>query len=356
MHRARERIEWIIAYLLALTSAASASLYGFLSAAGPYGIVKGAGLFGVAFVGCHGPAWVSKAKQRLGWPGALFATLATAVCLSNASGSATLRAERAKISASTDADRAELARLMSERAAMVFTPASEESVEAARAAVASAERVRTAECGNGDPKQRGPNCRQRETDEQTKRDALAAALANKALTDKATKRDADAAAVRARLNETDPAIDGDPQASTFSQLTGITVATSAALNAFWLSLAFEIGAMLAMLVAYSKSVTMVEAAPTETMPAEVVAIGSARRSGDVDRFAVARLHPVEGAVSAIADLYDQYRVWATAQQLRAVSRIKFAQALAGICETTGFEMAGGIIKGLQLIEGSPRRA
>jgi hypothetical protein len=58
---------------------------------------------------------------------------------------------------------------------MGFAPLTEESVAAARDAVAAAERIRAAECGNGDRKQRGPNCRQRETEEQARREALTTA-------------------------------------------------------------------------------------------------------------------------------------------------------------------------------------
>jgi hypothetical protein len=289
--KTRERLEWLIAYALAFTSAASASLYGFLSSAGPYGVVKGAGLFGVAFVGCHGPAWVSKAKQRLGWSGALFAAMATAICLSatlwgglgsNATGAATLNAERVKINEATRTDRAELARLMSERGALIFVPATDESVQAARDAVTSAENIRKAECED-----RGSRCRQREADEQTKREALATVLANRAQTEKAAKLDADVATVRARLDQAAPSVESDPQASTFSQLIGVTVATSAALNAFWLSLAFELGAMLAMLIAYSNTVPA--AAPvTRTRTIEGVALVIQERRPDGAAAAQAR--------------------------------------------------------------------
>ena len=46
-----------------------------------------------------------------------------------------------------------------------------------------------------DQRQRGPNCRQRETEEQAKRDSLASVLTNKALTERAAQLDADAARV-----------------------------------------------------------------------------------------------------------------------------------------------------------------
>ena len=207
-------MEFGIAYTLALASAATASLYGLMSATGAYGIVKAVGLFGVAFVGCHGPAWMVKAKQRLGWSGAVFGALVTAVCLvatlwgglgTNASGGAGIRAERTTQGANVAADRAELARLLSTRQAMPpFAPATAETVRAAREGVTAAEAIRLRECGNGDPKQRGPNCRIRETEEQAKRDALTMAETSKAATDRAAKLDADAAAIRTRL-DTSPA-------------------------------------------------------------------------------------------------------------------------------------------------------
>jgi hypothetical protein len=46
-------------------------------------------------------------------------------------------------------------------------------------------------------------------------------------------------------------VNTDPQASTFSQLTGFSVDTSAALYAFLFSIALETAAMFAMMVAYS---------------------------------------------------------------------------------------------------------
>jgi len=82
------------------------------------------------------------------------------------------QAERVRAKADQAEDRAELARITGERGALKFTPTTDDAVKAARDTAATAERIRVAECGNGDPRQRGPNCRQRETEEQSKRDAL----------------------------------------------------------------------------------------------------------------------------------------------------------------------------------------
>jgi len=109
------------------------------------------------------------------------------VTFTNSLGAIAGRATRAKDDVA--ADRAELSRITQERAAMRFVPATEETVAAAREAVVAAERIHIAECGNGDPKQRGPNCRQRETEEQARREALTSALASRAVTDRAASLD-----------------------------------------------------------------------------------------------------------------------------------------------------------------------
>jgi hypothetical protein len=248
----------------------------------------------------------------------------------NATRSAALSAERAKATTSIQADRAELARLTSERGAMVFTPASEASVEAARAAVTAAEQVRIAECD-----QRGPHCRQRETEEADKRGALAAALTNKALTDKATKLESDAAAIRARLHHTAPAIEADPQASAFSQLTNIAADKAAALYAFWISLAFEIGAMLAMLIAYSNTVPVAEPA-ARTMVIAGVPLAASKNvvpmvprqpkpAMIIGRHMLKRLARVDGEEVPLAAIYSDLCRWCAEQSIAPPSVAEFGQ-------------------------------
>lgn len=271
-----KRLEILIAYSITCASAALASLYGFMSASGYYGLAKGVGLCCVAFVGCHGPAWIAKVYREMGWPAAVFGTLATAACLgvtlygglgTIASGGADLQAVNVKVSGTFERDRAALKRLTAAREAMKFTAADADAVKAAQTATQAAERIRERECGNGDPKQRGPNCRQRETEEQAKRDALSTTLTNKALTDQASKLDREIAAVSAKLDQAPAIAAADPQASTFSQLTGFSVDTSAALYAFLFSIALETAAMFAMMVAYS-SPRIAPQATSENTPSE----------------------------------------------------------------------------------------
>lgn len=164
-------------------------------------------------------------------------------------------AERTKASDSAKDDRAELARLTAERSAMpAFTPATAETVTAARDAVTLAATVRAAECGK-----RGPLCRQREGDEAGARAALAKAISDKAATDRAAKIDSDAATVRARLAKAAPvAATADPGAAALSALMatfGVTVPTT--LVAQWLTLvgvvALELGSALAVVLVRATS-------------------------------------------------------------------------------------------------------
>jgi hypothetical protein len=163
-------------------------------------------------------------------------------------------AERTKASDTAKDDRAELARLTSERAAMAFTPATAETVTAAREAVAAAERTRKAECGDGSAKQRGPNCRAREADEAAARAALTKTIADKATTDRAAKLDTDAASVRGRLANAAPvAGTADPGAAALAgYLATFGLSVPPSLLAQWLVLvavlALELGSALAVVL------------------------------------------------------------------------------------------------------------
>lgn len=175
-------------------------------------------LFGMLAAGAYaGPAvaLVVAAKGRKG-AACVLAILALFAIVANwsqtlgaiAHRGAGTEAERSKASAAIEDDRAELRRIVAQREGMTFTRATDDTVKAARDAVAAAERIRLAECGNGDPRQRGPNCRLRETEEQNSRTGLAAVLSNAALTEQAAKLEADAATVRARLADAPPVKEG----------------------------------------------------------------------------------------------------------------------------------------------------
>jgi hypothetical protein len=85
---------------------------------------------------------------------ALVVTFTNSLGAIAARGDTTL-AERTKVADARKDDRAELRRIAAERLAMVFIPATEDAVRISREMVSAAERTRKAECGNGDPGQRG---------------------------------------------------------------------------------------------------------------------------------------------------------------------------------------------------------
>jgi hypothetical protein len=130
------------------------------------------------------------------------------------------QAERIRASTEIAADRAELKRLAHERDGIALRPVTEDALTAAREAVVGAERIRLAECGNGDPRQRGSSCRARETDEQTRRDALGALLLDQAAATRASELDAAAAAIRIRLAKTAPVHNANPLGSVLELLFG----------------------------------------------------------------------------------------------------------------------------------------
>jgi hypothetical protein len=344
-----KRLELLIAYSIACASATLASLYGFMSASGYYGLAKGLGLCCVAFVGCHGPAWIGKVKRELGWPAALFGCLATAACLgvtlygglgTIASGGADLRAENAKVSGDSARNLTTLKRLSAEREAMRFTATDTEAVRAAQAAANAAERIRALEC-----EKRGPSCRTRESEEQAKLEALTLARTNKSLTDQAAKLDGQIAALSAKLDNAPPVKAADPQASTFSQLTGFSVDTSAALYAFLFSIALETAAMFAMMVAYSTpkpamaAVVAVQpkpAAVVEEKPSNVVALVSSNPPAvSLIEFAAGALTREAGANIEFDDFYLAYWQHCKAIDGRAVAPSEAVEQTNQLCAECG---------------------
>jgi hypothetical protein len=99
---------------------------------------------------------------------------------------------------------------------------------------------------------------------------LTIAKTNKSLTE-AAKLDREIAAVTAKLDRAPAIVAADPQASTFSQLTGFSVDTSAALYAFLFSIALETAAMFAMMVAYSDPKTVPRPVGEAPAPSESAA-------------------------------------------------------------------------------------
>ena len=277
----------------------------------------------------------------------------------------TTQAERNKAKTDSAADLADLKRMARERDTMVFTPTTTEAVQAVREAVNSAEAIRQRECGNGDPKQRGPNCRQRETEEQAKRDALAAVLASKALTDRAAKLAQDAAAVRARLNKAPPVENPNPLGTTLELLLGAAAAALTAWQQAVVAAVFEL-CLVGVMVIYEllgQHVTtqlMTKADPEdqqsahplrsdrELVPASAAATPVTSPSknrakvgaglGAVRTFIGERVSPADGERVEMRALVQEYRAWCADKGIEPVTLEGFLAAVEKVCRKVGIKI------------------
>jgi hypothetical protein len=278
------------------------------------------------------------------------------------------QAERVRAKADQAEDRAELARITGERGALKFTPTTDDAVKAARDAVATAERIWVAECGNGDPRQRGPNCRQRETEEQSKRDALASVLANKALTERAVQLDADAARVRANLAKAPRVQNANPLGAVLEQMIGATAAALTAWQQAIVAGVFElclVGVMVIYeLLGHAKQpiegrVVDREARgsdddvglgpdipqlpkPLTPRPRRKAATASSKtKVGSVKAFVLDSVFPGEGECTEMKTLIQGYRAWCTKHDHSPLALREFLDEIEKICRHIGVEIKVG---------------
>jgi hypothetical protein len=215
-------------WLFGLGVVALVARYGYISSDNEVNGAILAFLFaGLAFGGLFGHAVaVHIWRIHRGWSVLLGLVCVAALVLniSNSLGAIAGRddktlAERTKVKETRADDRADLKRLTAEREALpAFVATTVEAVRAARDAVAASETIRLRECGNGDPKQRGPKCRERETEEQTKRDALERVLTARGLTERADKLEAELKRLRERLEKGDAVRNVNPQGAIWTKL------------------------------------------------------------------------------------------------------------------------------------------
>jgi hypothetical protein len=279
-----------------------------------------------------------------------------------AAGGDTTQAERRKAKTDSAADLADLKRIARERDGMVFVPVTAEVVRAASEAVRSAEEIRQRECGAGDPRQRGPNCRQRESEEQAKRDALAAVLANKALTDRAAKLDQDAEAVRAKLGKAPPVEKANPLGETLELLLGAAAAALTAWQQAVVAAVFELCLVGVMVIfellgqnAGGSATTQTKADPDDRQPAcEAIAAPAVarlsasspdkRRSksapplASVKAFIGERVSPANGERVEMKALVQEYRSWCAGKGTGPVDLESFLEEVEKVCSKVGIEI------------------
>jgi hypothetical protein len=354
-----------LAALLCVVSVALAARYGYKGADTEIDGFTSATVFGViAFCACLFDA----AAVRLWFMGhrlgayviGPIAAAAFIVTVTNSLGAIASRsdsnqAERSLAKAEQADDRAELARITRQREALSFTPTTEEVVKVARDAVTTAERFRTAECDR-----RGPKCRERESEEQAKRDGLAAALTNQALTNQARKLDTDAARVRAKLANAPKVQNANPLGAALEQMIGATAATLTAWQQTIVAVVFELCLVGVMVIyellgqtseAQAKGDTQVLGADNSITEPPAVPGRQTRRSktpakrdlsvGSAKTFIHDRLFPANGQRIDMKALTGDYRVWCAQRGVAAMELDRFLDEIEAVCRKAGIAIVIG---------------
>jgi hypothetical protein len=284
--------------------------------------------------------------------------LALIVNLSNSLGALAGRAdkspiERVALNKGIRSDEAELVRLQRQRDAMpAFVATDEVAVTAAKRAADTASSNRRAECGNGEPKQRGPNCRQREVDEKDAADRLAAATSARVSTERAGKLEASMTAIHQRLASAGPVVTVNVQGSALARLfrlpdTEADFATTVQ--------QFGMAAIVELLIAFaliawetlrpapqavtppSKKTDEQPVQPTEPPTSFKVLpkpklVSSRAPAGGVSDYVLARLEAAKGCEIEFGDAYVDYTAWCATSGFEPLSPELFAQAMKGLCE------------------------
>lgn len=338
----------VSAWLIAGISVALAARYGFKSADTPtdgiiYAVMFGAIAAGGGLMQALAVHVVVTAGMGKGWRvlwglviGAIGLTAMLATVLSSLGAIAgradAIAAERTKASETVKDDRSDLARLTAERKALVFTPATAETVDAARVAMTTAARARTAECGDGDAKQRGKHCRAKEDAETAAADRLAAVVVDKAATERAAKLDTDLAAIRTRLEKAPTVQTINPLAAALARLTGMSVSDAADKRDLFLAIVLELlvaGSMIGVELSRGHQ-PPAPAAPATPPPLP---------AGDIGKFLLA--NTVRKLRSRISwrEMHVKYTTWC-ADAYQPLDFEAFASMLATICRDIGVKVTG----------------
>jgi hypothetical protein len=357
--------------------------YGYVGSDTPADGAIAAFFFAVIAVGgIVGPAVaVHLFRSATGWAriwgvlAGIVAVVALVANLSNSLGALAGRAdktiaERTKAADNRKDDRAELARVMAERQGLpAFTPATAETVAAAKRAADTATTNRAAECDK-----RGPNCRAREIDEQAAADKLAVATTNKAATDRAAKLDSDAAVIRKRLDAAPAVASVNPLAETLGRMFAMPAETAATAQQVGMVVVVELLIAFALVAWELLGRPMAPAASpaagtheggemapenTNSRPdansaaGNVVSLDSARPTGDPAEFALRYLEPAPGASVALDDLHRPYSAWCRDAGRRALALDEFAARFAELLAFAGMSTAkrGGrlVVRDVKLV-------
>jgi hypothetical protein len=251
-------LAYIVAGIPALIGIGFVARFAFITSDTPADGLATAFLFGMAAAGAFaGPAIAVAVRNRgrktaavIWWALATLAIVAnwTHTLSAIAQRGAGRDASRVKLSIDTAADRKTLERLERELGSLPpFTPTTAEAVAATRSAAEIAQRTRVVECGLSN-ETRGNRCRERESDERAKQDALTKALESKATTDRQSALESSAAVLRNRLANTPATPPENILGRTLGRLLPVSAATAATLQQAFVSAIVEllIAAVLAL--------------------------------------------------------------------------------------------------------------
>ena len=267
-------------------------------------------------------------------------------------------AERTRVADARKDDRAELKRLQDTLAAVgTFTATDEAAVAAAKRSADTATSNRIAECDK-----RGPNCRQREIEEQIAARSLASVTAGKAATDRATKLEADIAAVRARLSTGEVVANPNPLGSVLALLLGSAASVLMAWQQAIVAGVFDL-CLVGVMVIYEllgqeagRQISIqYKGEPDKRQPYREPILGQAmakpavsslsrsrskraRALASVKAFIGERVTPAEGERVEMKALVQEYRVWCAGKGSGPVDLESFLEEVEKVCRKVGIEI------------------
>ena len=214
-------------------------------------------------------------------------------------------------------------------------------MDAAKRAVDAAATAKERECGNGDPKQRGKFCREKEETERGAGDMLRKATAEKATTDRASKIEDDIRALRDRLSIGETLASANPLGNALSLLIGSAADVLTVRLQAIVALAFEL-CLVGLMVSYEamghscKPEFPKVAMPSRPKP-QLIACNSSRPVGSVKRILTDNLDRCPGGKVEIAELGKRYQQICRAYGKSVVSQDAFIAEVEAFCGAIGIK-------------------
>jgi hypothetical protein len=279
-------------------------------------------------------------------------------------------AERQDVIDSKADTKRQIDELLAEKAGMKFTRTTQAAVDAAQLLANTAKQARVAECGNGDPKQRGRFCREKEDAEAGAVRALGTAQTNKASTDRFDEIEAELKRLRSQKTEGSVGA-ADPLKALLATVMG----TWAELLTAWQKAVFAViydVCLIAVMIgievlghvqqprrekkaqrpepkseAQPEPVAVVEAEIIEPEPKPVaipkpakpklIASNPSTLTGSVKRILTENLERGQGQKVEIAELVGRYRAVCKAEGKKTVSQDEFIADVDTFCKSLGIK-------------------